>query len=85
MCDVHIFKKWNPNTKCTYTKDIKQTLVQHFLPHEVLVNNFRIPLLNFARSFSIFTVQSHIYNKMYNIVDWAVQPSLDFNFNSLVV
>lgn len=58
-----------PNKKCTYTKDIKQIPLQHFLPHEVLVSDFRIPLLDIAISFSIFTVQNHIYSKMYNIVD----------------
>lgn len=64
MCGVYIFKKMKPKQKCTYTKDIKQTLAQYFLPHEVLVDDFRIPLLNIAISSSIFPAQNHIYSKI---------------------
>lgn len=64
MCGVYIFKKMKPKPKCTYTKDIKQTLAQHFLPHEVSVGDFRIPLLNIAISSSMFPAQDHIYSKI---------------------
>lgn len=69
-CDVYIFKKKETQTekKCTYTEDIKETLVQHFLPHEVSVNDFRIPLVNMAVRFSIFTVQNRIYSKKCTIL-----------------
>lgn len=80
-------KKWNPNKNYTYTEDVKETLVRHFLPREVSVNDFRIPLVNSAIRFFLSIVQNHIDSKMYNIVDSGLYglPSHDYSFNSLVV
>lgn len=67
-------------------KNIKQTHTQHFVPHEVSANGYRIPLLHIALSFLYFHCREpYLQQNIQYCRQWAVQPPHDFNSISLVV